>query len=115
MSITSGTRPYALIRIDDRTLRAESEVGLVRPGSDLLAREDRPFVVGERFELTDLVVTVEAVDADGWPTAARYAFAHPLEDARELFMEWDGRTMRPFVLPAVGERRAIPARSIAPF
>lgn len=115
VTITSGARPYTLTRLDDRTLRAESEVGLVRPGSDLLAREDRPFAVGERFELTDLVVTIEAVDRDGWPTSARYAFAHPLEDTRELFMEWDGRTMQPFALPAEGERRAIPARSIVPF
>lgn len=115
VSITSGARPYTLTRLDDRTLRAESEVGLVRPGSDLLAREDRPFAVGERFELTDLVITIEAIDGDGWPTSARYAFAHPLEDARELFMEWDGRTMQPFALPAEGERRVIPARSIVPF
>lgn len=115
LAMAAGVRPLDLRRDDDETLTLSSPVALVQPGTDLLARAATPFAVGYRVALSDVTIEITAVNADGWPTEARFRFARKLEDPSLRFMQWQDQTLKPLTLPRVGERRSFPAQQVAIF
>ncbi len=112
LSMSSGARPLELKRIDDSTLILSSQIGLVQPGVDLLARDNRPFVVGETVKFSDLSIEVTRVGTSGWPLEAKFMFAKPLENESYTWMQWKDQTLVPLTLPKVGETLSFPAQVI---
>jgi hypothetical protein len=81
-----GVGEVVMTRVDARTLRVEAPGGYPW----ILARNSGlPFETGDTVELTGLTVEVESVNATGHPTQVRYTFAHPLEDARYVWLRFD--------------------------
>jgi len=112
LGMAAGVRPLELARIDDKTVTLSSSVALVQPGTDLLIRSTDPFEVGYRVALSDVTIEITRVNADGWPTEARFTFARPLEDPSLRFMQWKDQTLAPLALPKIGERIAFPAQFV---
>lgn len=115
LAMSSGVRPLTLTRTSATSLTLQSSVALVQPGTDLLLRTATPFEVGYRVVFTDVAIEVTRVNAEGWPTEARFDFARPLEDASFHFMQWQQQTLTPFALPTIGERIDFPAQKIELF
>jgi hypothetical protein len=113
--MSSGVRPLTLTRTSETSLTLASPVALVQPGTDLLLRRATPFEVGHRVVFADVAIEITRVNADGWPTEARFEFARPLEDASFRFMQWQAQTLTPFTLPSIGERIDFPAQTIELF
>ena len=84
-------------------------------GTDLLLRTLAPFEVGHRVVFANVAIEITRVNAEGWPTEARFDFARPLEDASFRFMQWQNQTLTPFTLPRIGERIDFPAQQVALF
>jgi hypothetical protein len=115
LAMSSGVRPLTLTRTSETSLTLASPVALVQPGTDLLLRRATPFEVGHRVVFADVAIEITRVNADGWPTEARFEFARPLEDASFRFMQWQAQTLTPFTLPSIGERIDFPAQTIELF
>lgn len=115
LAMSSGLRPLTLSRTSEASLTLQSSIALVQPGTDLLLRSLAPFEVGHRVVFADVAIEITRVNAEGWPTEARFDFARPLEDASFRFMQWQNQTLTPFTLPRVGERIDFPAQRIALF
>jgi len=109
-SLSAGVRPLELLRTDEKTIVLSSPIALVQPGTDLLVRDTRPFVVGTRVELSAFSVEILQVNADGWPTEAKFTFSKPLEDPSLRFMQWKNPTIVPLDVPKIGERRSFVAQ-----
>ena len=112
LAMAAGVRPLVLMRTSETALTLSSTVALVQPGTDLLVRDTTPFEVGYRVSFADVAIEGTRVDADGWPTEARFDFARPLEDPSLRFMQWKEQTLEPLPLPRVGERVVLPAQRI---
>ena len=82
---------------------------MTRPFDRMLRGRRHTFRVGDTFELTDFRAEVTAVTPDGRAAEVRFRFAVPLEDSSLRWMTWVGRGYEPFVIPAVGEKRTLPA------
>jgi len=90
--------------------RADAHTLILRPmdsfmstaGSRLLRGEDHPMSVGDRVELTGLVIEVTGVTTDGRPAEAAFRFAVPLEDPSLRWLQWKAGHFVPFTPPAVG-------------
>ncbi len=63
--------------------------------------ETRPFTVGERLELTGLVVEILRVE-DGRPADVAFRFDEPLESPRWRWLAWQGGSYAPFEPPPIG-------------
>ncbi|KPK78746.1 MAG: hypothetical protein AMS25_14385 [Gemmatimonas sp. SM23_52] len=63
--------------------------------------ETRPFTVGERLELTGLVVEILGVE-EGRPAEVAFRFDEPLESPRWRWLTWRGGSYRPFEPLPVG-------------
>lgn len=115
LAMAAGVRPLELTRSGERSLTLRSSAALVQPGTDLLMRGKRPFEVGDGVAFADVTIEFTEVNANGWPTEARFDFTAPLDDPSLRFMQWQDQTLRPLALPAVGESVAFPAQDIAVF
>jgi hypothetical protein len=68
----------------------------------------RPFRPGDRVVLSDLEVRVTEVEPDGRAAEAEFRFDRPLEDSALVWKTWQGGSLAPFSLPAIGETRTLP-------
>jgi len=112
LSLSSGVRAMNLTRTGESTVVLSSVQGLVQPTTDLLTRDDRHFVTGYRVDLSDDSVEITRVNADGWPTEARFTFARALENDTYRWMQWKGQTLAPLSLPKIGESLSFPAQIV---
>jgi hypothetical protein len=115
LSMTSGARPVTLQRTGPATVVLSSPIGLVQPMTDLLTRDDRPFPVGYRVDLSDLSIEVTRVSDDGWPLEAKFTFHQPLENEAYRWMQWKNQTLAPLDVPKIGETISFPAQIIQMF
>lgn len=115
LSMSSGARSLELTRLDETTVVLSSKVGLVQPGTDLLVRDDRPFVVGESVTLSDVKIEVTRVGDHGWPLEAKFMFAKPLENDVYHWMQWKDQTLAPLEVPRIGQTLSFPAQVIQMF
>jgi hypothetical protein len=83
----------------------------VRSGNGSLTEYDLTFIKrninfsmqsGQIVKLNDIHIEILEIK-DGLPSAARFRFALPLEDANLAWFYWDGNGYAPFPLPAIGE------------
>lgn len=94
-----------LHRPDAHTLVIRSEDRpFLRKFNRLLRSERHPMSLGERVELTGLMIEVTDLTEDGWPAEASFRFAVPLEDPSLRWLQWKAGVFVPFTPPAVGER-----------
>ncbi len=114
-SLSSGVRAMSLTRTGESTVVLSSKQGLVQPTTDLLTRDDRPFVTGYRVELSDISIEVTRVNADGWPTEAKFTFDKALENDAYRWMQWKDQTLAPLSLPHIGETVVFPGQIIQLF
>ncbi len=66
------------------------------------------FNEGELLPLSGVLIRVDSVDDEGMATKVTFRFGRTLTDDRYRFVSWTGTRFRPFTLPAVGERLAVP-------
>jgi hypothetical protein len=114
-SLSSGVRAMNLTRTGESTVVLSSAQGLVQPTTDLLTREDRPFVTGYRVDLSDISIEVTRINAEGWPTEAKFTFAKSLENDAYRWMQWKDQTLAPLSLPQIGETISFPSQIIQLF
>jgi hypothetical protein len=110
-------------RTDDRTLVITSRCGYLCPPGTVMNGQDaklvdlrrgslvadrvfrdveaRPFTVGERLELTGVVVEILSVE-DGRPAEVAFRFDESLESPRWRWLAWQGSSYSPFEPPPVG-------------
>ena len=92
-----------LTRPDERSLVIRPSDGYLNWFLDRLFRDPaRPLALGERVELTGMVVEVTALTPDGRPAEAEFRFDVPLEDPSLFWLHWDDGEFRPCVPPSVG-------------
>jgi len=122
--LSPGSAPLEVRRTDACTLVVRPEGGYYPPpGREergaapvrldyFLRRMERlpqdgsePAALGQEVRLTNVVVTITALTADGRPAAAQFRFARPLEDPAFRWLAWDPRdtAYHAFLLPRVGE------------
>jgi len=102
--------PLTVSRRDARTLDIRMEGGLLAsPLGPLFRSRRHPLRPGDRFELTDLTVTVLDATATGDVRAARFEFAVPLEDASLRWVRWEGDGYVAFTPPPVNGSVELPA------
>lgn len=115
LSLSSGVRSTQLKRTGVSTVVLSSEVGLVQPNTDLLTRDDHPFIVGDRVNLSDVVIEITRVNAEGWPLEAKFDFDKPLENEGFRWIQWKNQTLVPLELPDVGGTLTFPGQMIQLF
>ncbi len=109
-----------LTRVDEVTLRAERDGGLLARRTQQLGRSPRfPFTPGETIRRRFMTVTVEAVTPDGRPDAVTFRFDVPLEDPSLRWLIWQRGELHEFTPPAVGEavrtEPTLPPAPLAPW
>ncbi len=118
-------------RVDERTVVLRPSIGfLAPPGTpvgdgagvpppadmsyllqmfDVLFRsDDRPFHVGDAFELAGTHGEVTELTADGRPWEVTFRFTAPIEDSRYRWVTWQAGRLVEARLPAEGERATLP-------
>ncbi len=94
-----------LRRADDRTVVVRPDDGyLAWIGDQLFRGPTRPLSAGDRVELTDVIITILLLTADGRPAEVAFRFTVPLEDPSLRWLRWDDptRTFVAFSPPPVG-------------
>ncbi|EYF01935.1 hypothetical protein [Chondromyces apiculatus] len=99
------TRPEA------QTLSLTASEGMLAEWTSLVFRTaGTPFKVGDRVELPGMTAEVRSLMGDGArPRQVDFTFAQRLDDPSLIWLIWDETRFVRFTLPAVGERRALPA------
>jgi hypothetical protein len=93
--------PARVTRTDERTLLVHADRGVMNDPTTFLFRE-HSLRLGEVVTLSDLTITVTAVDAHGDATDATFRFATPLEDPERAWVTWNRGRFEGFVPMAVG-------------
>jgi hypothetical protein len=93
--------PARVTRTDDRTLLVHADRGVMNDPTTFLFR-DHPMQLGESVALSDLTITITAVDAHGDATDATFRFTTPLEDPERAWVTWNRGRFERFVPMAVG-------------
>jgi hypothetical protein len=131
--LSSGFAPVTIERVDAQTIVVtpeggytplpgpivDNDTGMVVPvGLENVYRAldgfhynpRNPMHVGQVVTLTDMTVEVTAMTGDGRIGQAAFTFAHPLEDARYVWLLWDEptSTYERVQMPPVGEWAVYP-------
>jgi hypothetical protein len=111
-ALSFGAIPLQVTRRDARTLELRYHGGiLASPLLELYRARSLPLPIGTRIELDGLRIEVTQLTADGRVSAARFVFAHPLEDPRYRWIRWQEDRYVPFAPPPQGATVALsPAR-----
>lgn len=88
------------------------DVGHMYGVFDTLYRDDTPFRVGDRVELSGVVIEVGAITADGRPAEVAYHFDSTLDDPSRRWLQWRADGYAPFRVPNVGETVLLPAAAV---
>ncbi|MEW5983290.1 MAG: hypothetical protein AB1806_13115 [Acidobacteriota bacterium] len=105
--------PPGVPRPGGEASHAATDTGYAHQMLDLLYRDATPFRVGDRVELSGLVVEVTAVTGDGRPAEAAFTFATDLDDPSLRWLRWDDGIYVPFTMPRVGESVGVPAATVS--
>jgi hypothetical protein len=109
--LASGRQGMEVTRLDERSLRVESDGGFYGAGTSVLTRSvANPVPAGTRFSYTGVRVEVTRSSPEGVAEEAIFHFDEPLEGVGLRWVEWKGRAFVPFVFPPVGEARRIDAQ-----
>ncbi|GJM23711.1 MAG: hypothetical protein DHS20C16_01260 [Phycisphaerae bacterium] len=131
LTLGSGVYEVHVGRPDDRSLLVTQAGGwLMHPGQwptddpnefkwvgtqylfqtfDVLFRDQQPFTIGQRIELSDCALEIVGLTPDARPATVRFEFDNPLEDESYRWIYWKDNGFAEFDLPAVGESVTLPA------
>jgi hypothetical protein len=99
-------------RVDPNALRVQLPGGFLdRPFNRLYRDSLHPTAPGDKWFTGVAGVEIEAVNALGAPTRVLFRFLAALEDARLVFVRFEGGAYVPFTPPAVGESVTLGPRS----
>lgn len=108
-SLASGMPSMTLERVDERTLLVRPEWGFVTQLFDRLFRSpQRPLRLGDRIELTGLVIEITEMTSDSRPAEARFTFDVPLEHESLAWLFWQDGAFAWWTPPAIGETVTLP-------
>ena len=111
--LAAGTRGMTVARTGERTLRVRQDDGFIVRSTERLTHDNTPaWQVGARVQLTGLAIDVVEVTPDGRPLSVEVRFEQPLDHPSLRFTVWDGHTLVPFALPAIGESQRIAAQEL---
>ena len=101
-------------RVGPRSLQVRFPEGFFPTAFSRYVRSpNERFSVGQHFEVPDLSVTIEALDAQGDPAEVLYEFPVPLEDPSLRWMSWKDGEYAQWTPPALGQTdRFSPQRGI---
>ena len=112
-ALSFGAIPLQVTRSDARTLELRYHGGILgSPLLELYRARSLALPIGTRVELAGLHIEVTQLTADGRVSAARFVFAHPLEDPRYRWIRWQGDRYVPFAPPPLGATVALPPARI---
>jgi hypothetical protein len=112
-ALSFGDVPLQVTRSDARTLELRYHGGILgSPLLELYRARSLALPIGTRIELLGLSIEVTQLTADGRVSAARFVFAHPLEDPRYRWIRWQGDRYVPFAPPPQGATVALPPARI---
>jgi hypothetical protein len=110
-----GPERVTVHRPTDRTLILDYEGGaMTQPALDLYRNREAPMRKGQKVSLKGLAIEVLEVTSDGRPLRARFDFAESLDSSSYRFYHWADNHFRPFVVPEIGGRRALPPAVFIP-
>jgi hypothetical protein len=108
--LSTGVSELSVTTLDDFTLRLRPEQGFLSSSSQRMLRgSEHPLTLGQVVTLSDASFTVTELTSDGRPAEVRVRFRLGLRHASLRWFEWQGPGYVPFILPAPGETRSIPA------
>jgi hypothetical protein len=96
----------------EKPARAAFDLRYVFEHVDRLYRDATPFRVGDRTELSGLVIEITAITGDGRPAEVTYHFATGLDDPSRRWLQWIDGGYVPFRMPGVGEAIDLPPASV---
>ncbi|UQA57613.1 hypothetical protein [Polyangium aurulentum] len=97
-------------RPDAQTLSVTLSEGFFHDALSNVYRNDAPVRVGDRIALEGMVAEVMSSTPDGKrPERVDFHFDRPLDDPSLTWILWHETSFVPFVLPAIGEERTLPA------
>ena len=108
--LTAGRGEVVVTRVDELTLRLRVPEGLFSGVMGRLFRDPRwnP-AVGQRFELSDVVLEIEELNRDGEPLTILARFVEPLDRASRRWICWVDDGYRPCAPPAATQTMTLPA------
>jgi hypothetical protein len=109
-ALAFGPEPVTVERSGARSLRLHYEGGILTTPFMELYRDHRlPMLPGYHVELAGLSIEVAHATPDGRADVADFTFDKPLDDPSFCFYYWTEEGFARFVVPAVGERKELPA------
>ena len=107
--LASALSRQTIRRPDAQTLLVRLKRGYLGRWFDKMFRStDHPLAVGEKVELTGMIVEITELTDDGRPAEVSFRFAVPLEDPSLRWLRWNKDHFEPFVPPAIGETIGFP-------
>jgi hypothetical protein len=102
--LATGESALSIQRVDAYTLKIRPDDGFLSSSSQrMFRRSERAIPRGERIALNDVAFNVTELTPDGRPGAVEARFKAPLDAPDFVWLQWDQRSYRPFVLPVLGE------------
>ncbi len=108
-ALSAGTSGLTVMRVDARSLRVDFPASLFPSVFARYMRSDTErFQIGQRFAVSGLTATIEALDGRGDLVRVLYEFAVPIDDASLRWMQWTNGTYVPWRPPPPGESVTLP-------
>jgi hypothetical protein len=112
-ALSFGAQDVVVERIDPRTLEVEYVGGILQDqGLELYRSRRVPMSPGDRIDLEGLSIVVLQVTNDGRTSRARFTFDTPLDAPGFVYYFWDKGGFEHFPVPAIGEKRRLPAAKV---
>ena len=106
---SSQFRPVEVHRIDERTITVRPRDGYLVTIFDKLFRDDQNLLsVGDKIELTGMMVEVTELTEGGLPAEAAFTFSVGLEDDSLRWLRYEKGRYVPFHPPAIGQSVELP-------
>jgi len=104
IGLADGESPLIIKRIDPYTIDIRAEKGSITGYDIPFVKKNNRFSMsgGQKVELKDMTIDVLEVE-EGLPSAVKFRFSVPLEDASLVWFHWQDNGYVPFTPPAIGE------------
>jgi hypothetical protein len=111
--LATASSPLAVTRTSPTTLSARLEAGWLYTAPERHYRAPwLALALNQTVSLGELTATVRELTDDGRPARVEFRLDDALESKRYVFLYYDGKTLSPWRLPAIGEGRRFPAEGL---
>jgi hypothetical protein len=112
-ALSFGPQDVIVERTDERTLELTYVGGILQDqGLELYRSRRVPMSPGDRVDLEGLSIVVLDVTNDGRASRARFTFDAPLDAPSFVYYAWGKQGFEHFAVPAIGEKRRLPAAKV---